>query len=138
MTEFSDTNPPPWKVEEDRLARYVAADELDRHDARAFVPLVTIRQFEAGAFLCYRELEVPRRFIESIEPGIFASIGSPGGNGIAPHKSYLHPSHAVKAECAGVRLTMHSGQSHTIKCNRWQTDILLATLRDAWKEGLPS
>lgn len=134
--EFSDTNPPPWKVEQDRLARYIDDDHVDRYKARSFVPDVTIKKFEAGDFLCYWKLEVPRRFIESIEPGMFASIFSPGGNGIAPHKSIHHGVGAVKAECAGIKVKMHSGQTHTIKCNRWQTDILLATLRDVWKHGI--
>ena len=136
MIEFSDTNPPPWKRNEDRLARYIAADDLDRHDAQSFVPDVSVRKFVAGDFLCYGELELPRGFIGSIEPGQYAGIFSRGGNSVTPHLS-LHPGvGAVKARCAGVKITMHSGQTHTISCNRWQTDILLDALRDGWKHGI--
>lgn len=134
MTEDEIMNP-SWKREDERLARFIAADDLDRQDARSFVPDVSVRKFVAGDFLCYWKLEVPRKFIESIEPHEFAAIYGPGGNGIAPRKSF-HDGSAVKAACAGIRVRMHSGQTHNISCNRWQVDTLLAALRDAWKHGL--
>ena len=133
MTDIDITNP-PWKVEDERLARFIAADDLDRQDARSFVPDVSVRKFVAGDFLCYWKLEVPRKFIESIEPNEFAAIYGPGGNGIAPHTS-VHTGTAMKAQCAGINVRMTSGQTHNIRCNRWQVDALLAALRDAWKHG---
>lgn len=124
----------------DELAKFQKDDEADMTAAQSFAPDVKIKTCVAGEFLCYHNLELPRQFIEYIKPNQFAAIWGPGGNGIAPHITNVGRREpkvmAFEAQCAGINITMSSGQTHNIPCTRWQTDILLNSLNYAWKHGV--
>lgn len=112
------------------LATAVAGDEKERVAARSFRPNVRIKKYEAGDFLCYDKLEVPRKYIEGIEVG---------RKGRAPHIDWsmglIDGYSFVAIGRASISVTKVSGQVHSIDCSRHELDILLDALCTAWKKG---
>ncbi len=121
-------------TQDEQFEMYELDDKIDQIRARSFVPTVKVEDFAAGSFLCYEDLGIPIRFIESIEmgsPSRFASNRPPHRESNAWSISGV--VYAYPASCPGVEITMSSGSKHHLSCNRWELDILLEALRRAWK-----
>lgn len=110
------------------MEKYVNADHQEMVDARAYKPVITIADYPTGKFFCVDDREWPLRYVESIEVG---DVGH------EPYWRYISCSvHAPReASRAAIMVTMHSGQSHRIECNRHQLDPLLDAMKTAWKSG---
>lgn len=113
--------------EEKKLEGFRQADRQAMEDARSYVPKVAVTDYPTGEFLCFDGREWPVRYIESIEAD---DVGSAPGMGLGYRSLF-----ARKAQDASIKVTLHSGQSHSIRCNRFQLDALLDALRTAWKTG---
>lgn len=115
--------------EEARWTALVASDEAQQAAAKTTVPLVKLRSYRAGEYLCYGTVELPVAYIASIE------ITEPGS---VPKKVFGH-SFGYGAEfyatehpaCIAVKTT--AGVVHQIKTSCWEVDALLDALLKAWR-----
>lgn len=131
---------------EEELQVAEEADEKDRVAAQSFRPSGFIKSYSSGKFLCYGEFEAPLRFVESIRVG---AVGykpqlhcEMSMFGINPHASIFSSDYRteswfryVEVGRASIKITMASGQAHSIGCSRHELDILFDALVKAWKDG---
>ena len=108
------------------MEKFIEADRQERVDARIYKPMIAIKEYAAGTFFHIdNEREWPLRYIESIE--VSETGREPRWN------NTMGVSLPHEARRAYIDVVMHSGNRHTIECNRHQVDPLLDVMRTAWK-----
>lgn len=111
---------------EKTMRQFEKADRQEMVDARNYKPIVSVMSYRSGEFFCIQDKEWLLKYVESVE---VENVGR------EPYWSHdFGQDIPVEAQRASIKVTMHSGTSHFVKCNRHQLDSLLDAVQTAWRK----